>query len=175
MEGYKNSSNIEGILPWTRSCFVCGENNKRGLHLKSFLKGGKVIIRFSPDETLLGYCHIIHGGIATTLLDEVMTWAAIAHAGNAYVSVEISCRFKIPITKDTKLIIQGWFVEEKRKIVFTEGKIVAEENEDRCFVSATGKYMPMTDSGMALCEKDFVIAKESIHPSTFLNHDCSER
>ncbi len=162
METFKN---LEGILPWTYSCFVCGEKNTRGLHLKSFLKDGKVSIRFTPDETLLGYRHIIHGGIAMTLLDEVMTWAAIAYTRKACVSAEITCRFKMPISQGTKLLIEGNVLGERRKILITEGRIVAEEDEKKCFLTASGKYMPMSDSDMILCEKDFVLAKESIHPA----------
>ena len=58
---------LQGVLPWTKSCFVCGEQNPRGLHLRSRVEGELVIIDYTPRETDLGYRQIVHGGIAMTM------------------------------------------------------------------------------------------------------------
>ena len=69
-----------GTLPWTKSCFVCGQENPHGLHLKCRVDDGQVILEYTTQERDLGWRSIVHGGIVMTLMDEVMTWAAILAA-----------------------------------------------------------------------------------------------
>ena len=87
---------LSGTLPWTKSCFVCGESNPRGLQLKSRLVDGKVMLDYVTRETDLGWKHAVHGGVVMTLLDEVMTWAAMIASGNPCVAAEVSVRLVAP-------------------------------------------------------------------------------
>ena len=41
-------------LPWSRSCFVCGEDNPLGLRARSFLVGDQVELEFSPRPEYAG-------------------------------------------------------------------------------------------------------------------------
>ena len=64
-------------LPWSRSCFVCGENNPIGLKARSWIVNDIIELEFEPAEALAGWNSVTHGGLIATVLDEVMTWAAI--------------------------------------------------------------------------------------------------
>src|SRR5436309_2881661 len=64
-------------LPHTHSCFVCGESNVVGLNLR-FETDGKVVHgRFTPRAEHVGFRDVVHGGIISTLLDEIMVWACV--------------------------------------------------------------------------------------------------
>ena len=96
-----------GTLPWTKSCFVCGEDNRHGLKLKSHVENGIVTINYTPRDCDRGWKHIVHGGITVTLMDEVMTWAAMLEVKSACVAAEINSRLKQPIEVGQPLRIEG--------------------------------------------------------------------
>jgi len=153
---------LQGTLPWTRSCFVCGQDNPHGLHLKSRVEGDRVFLEYTPRESDLGYKHIVHGGIAITLLDEVMTWAAILAVRRVCVAAELTTRLKRPLQVGQKLTVEGYVTKKSSRIILTEGRILGENGEE--LLTATGKYMPMPADQVELTEKDFVISPEAIHP-----------
>lgn len=155
-------SGLTGNLPWTRSCFVCGQDNPHGLRLRSRIENGHVILNYTPRESDLGYRHIVHGGIAMTLLDEVMTWAAIAASRRVCVAAELSVRLKKPIQVGQALRVEGWVVKHTSRLILTEGLITGADGAGR--LAASGKYMPMPEEHARLTEKDFVSSPDVIPP-----------
>jgi len=56
--------------PNSRMCFVCGIENRVGLHLKFYTDDeGRCIARFHPKPEHQGYPGHLHGGIISALLD----------------------------------------------------------------------------------------------------------
>lgn len=154
---------LNGKLPWTRSCFVCGENNPHGLHSRSRIEDGRVVIDYTTREADRGYRHIMHGGLAVTLLDEVMTWAAISATGRVCVAAELNARLKQPIRVPEQLRVEGWTTRVTPRLILTEGRIIGPDGAER--LAATGKYIPMPKDQIELTEKDFVPSPETIPPS----------
>lgn len=159
-------SKIFGTLPWTKSCFVCGEENPHGLHLRSRYEDGCVRLDYETREEDVGYRHIVHGGIAMTLLDEVMTWAAIIEQGKICVAAELETRLKKPIEVGTSLRVEAWVSNSAKRICYTRGAISDASGVE--LLAAEGKYMPMPANDVELCEKDFVTSPDSIHPSKLM-------
>ena len=77
-------------------CFGCGAANPQGLHLTFTVTDNGVISTFTPLDVHQGYEHVVHGGIISTLLDEVMAWA-VAAAGIWAVTGEMQVRFRRPL------------------------------------------------------------------------------
>lgn len=153
---------LRGCLPWTKSCFVCGEENQRGLRLRSWIEDGIVSLEYRTRVEDVGYRHIVHGGISMTLLDEVMTWAAIVELGNICVAAELTTRFRAALSAEVDIRVEGRVDKATRRVCYTSGRIL--DADGREVLTAAAKYMPMPSSGIQLCEKDFVISPESIHP-----------
>jgi len=78
-------------------CFACGKENPDGLQLefKYSDDGSKVETTYIPPEKFQGWKGIVHGGIITTLLDEIMAKTAIKN-GYQVLTGEITTRFKNP-------------------------------------------------------------------------------
>ena len=150
-----------GTLPWTKTCFVCGEDNPNGLRLRSRIEGDRVVLDHVARESDLGYRHLVHGGISMTLLDEVMTWAAILTLKRACVAAELTVRLKEPVALGQSLRVEGWIASGKSRITLAEGRVVDERK--RVLATATGKYVPMPAGGLSLCVKDFVDSPEALH------------
>lgn len=149
-----------GTLPWTKTCFVCGVENPNGLHRRSCVEGDRVVLTHVTREADLGYRHLVHGGISMTLLDEVMTWAAILTFRKACVAAELTVRLKQPVVVGQALRVEGWITAAKPRLTVAEGRVVDEDGA--VLATASGKYVPMPGEGLHLCTKDFVESPEAL-------------
>lgn len=59
------------------SCFGCGPNNSFGIRMKFFSDEEAVYSYISVPKHMGGWQNIAHGGIVCTILDEIMSWAAL--------------------------------------------------------------------------------------------------
>lgn len=144
-----------GTLPWTKSCFICGEENAHGLRLRSRIEGDRVVLEHLTREEDVGWRHLVHGGLLMTLLDEVMTWAAILTFRDVSVAAELTVRLKAPVPVGRKIRAEGWTGTAKARLVATEGRLV--DDTGVLLATATGKYMAMPEGGHGFCAGDFVM------------------
>ena len=151
-----------GTLPWTRRCFVCGEANPHGLHQHSRIEGEWIVMDYTPREADLGYKSIVHGGITMTILDEVMTWAAIVSAHRGCVTAEITVRLRTPIAVGEPLRFAARVCAAKRLLVRTEAQVTRADGA--IAATATGVYVPMNASQLALNAADFVVHPDALDP-----------
>lgn len=99
-----------------RYCFICGEKNPVGLHLRFTLQEGRVFTEFIPQKIHQGYRDIVHGGIISAILDEAMVKAALLQ-GIPAVTAEMTVRFKNPLPAGEKTVIEAAIVKSNRKIM----------------------------------------------------------
>jgi len=58
--------------PNSNHCFVCGRDNKFGLHLEFYENApGEVVVEYTVPEQYQGYPGVVHGGVVAAMLDEV--------------------------------------------------------------------------------------------------------
>jgi len=108
-------------------CFVCGEKNPSGLHLKFSVHDGKVLTEFIPQKIHQGYKDIIHGGLISTLLDEAMVKVALMH-GMPAVTAEITVRFRNPLTAGEKAMVEAAMLKVNKKIIETSAIMKKTDN-----------------------------------------------
>ena len=161
-----NGAPPSGALPWTHHCLVCGQDNPRGFRLRSRVDGGVVVIDYTtrPEDT--GYRDLVHGGVGMTLLDEVMTWAAILAAGSACVAAEMSTRLLRPVTVGLALRVEGRVTRNARRLVLTAGRLLGPDGT--ALMEATGKYVPVPANQTALRAEDFVFSPATLSPAAVL-------
>ena len=83
---------MEPINQW---CFVCGKENPIGLQLKFIENTESYSTTFTPRPEHQGYDGIMHGGLVSTILDEVMAGYLHAKGYNA-VTAKLEVRFRKP-------------------------------------------------------------------------------
>lgn len=108
-------------------CFVCGEQNPSGLHLRFSLQDGKVRTEFTLQKVHQGYKDIIHGGLISTLLDEAMVKAALMQ-GMPAVTAEITVRFKAPLMAGEKALVEAMILKMNKKIIETSAIVKKTDN-----------------------------------------------
>lgn len=84
--------NLEPINQW---CFVCGKENPIGLQLDFIEKDESYSTTFTAGRQHQGYDGIMHGGLVSTILDEVMAGYLNAKGFNA-VTAKLEVRFRKP-------------------------------------------------------------------------------
>lgn len=85
------------INPWKGkgafNCFGCDENNPIGLKLEFYEDNEEVICHWNPAREHEGYINTVHGGIQSTLHDEIASWTIYVKAETAGVTTALNVRF----------------------------------------------------------------------------------
>src|SRR4030065_586627 len=87
-------------------CFVCGKKNPIGLKLDFSFDGKTITTEFVPQKEHQGYFNIVHGGIISTLLDEVMVKLAI-EMGMPAVTAHMDIRLRKALDIGKKITVQA--------------------------------------------------------------------
>ncbi|MCF8239902.1 MAG: PaaI family thioesterase [Melioribacteraceae bacterium] len=82
------------------NCFACSPKNELGLQMEFIEDGDEVICNWKPKDHLTGYANVIHGGIQTTLLDEIASWTIFIKLKTAGMTVSLNVDFKRPVLSD---------------------------------------------------------------------------
>ncbi len=124
-------------------CVVCGEENAFGLHARFFeLDNGELLGVFDPAEHHQSYPGRLHGGIASTLLDETIGRAINVADKDAWgVTVELTVRFRKPVPLDGEVRAIGRITRDSRRLFEGSGEIVL--SDGTVAVEASGKYMKL--------------------------------
>lgn len=165
MSGSHSITNL--WLPRTRHCFVCGVENPDGFRLRLRIEQNTVVADYESSVSDHGYRGIVHGGIAMTLLDEAMTWAAILATRSICVAAEMVTRFRSPMPVGARYRIEGRVVRSERRLVFTEGRVCCADGREAA--AASGKYVPRREAHEAVADIDFV---DPIPPELMLKPTC---
>ncbi|BCB95738.1 phenylacetic acid degradation protein [Dissulfurispira thermophila] len=121
-------------------CFACGKNNPCGLKLSFKYLNGKLTTEFIPHKIYQGYKDITHGGIITTILDEVMIQAAIAE-GMTPVTAEISVRFKNPLLTNKKVIAEAEIIKRGSRLIEAQSRLL-NSSDGTVIAEASAKLIP---------------------------------
>lgn len=137
----------------SKMCLVCGTQNSAGLHASFYeLEDGELLGVFRPREVHQGYPGRLHGGIASTLLDETIGRAMnIANPTEWGVTVELNVRFRKPVPLGEEVRAFARVTRDSRRLFEGTGEIVLEDGT--VAVEASGKYMKMPIADIA--EGDF--------------------
>jgi uncharacterized protein (TIGR00369 family) len=130
-------------IPLYSGCFVCGQENKVGLRARFFWDGEKAVCDFEATEAYAGYKNILHGGIVSTLLDEIMIKALLAE-GILSVTAEITIRLKKPVFTGDKIHLEGWKTAKEGDIYSTKGRAINQDG--KTVAEATAKYFEAKDN-----------------------------
>lgn len=103
-------------------CFACGKLNPIGLKMEFFESDGKYISKFTPGPEHQSYESVLHGGLISTMLDEVMGRYHCVRGIKA-VTARLETRFRNPTPVGQELTISGWVVKERGKLIEMAGSV----------------------------------------------------
>jgi uncharacterized protein (TIGR00369 family) len=104
-------------LPNSRehNCFGCSPVNSSGLQMKFFTDGVQMISQVSVPGHLCGWSNIVHGGVLTTILDEIMSWTALYFLKRITMTRSMQIEFMKPAFIQSPLRARGRVLETAGK------------------------------------------------------------
>ena len=130
---------VPGLRIAPHNCFACGTLNTTGMGLVHHVEPGRSWVELALEPRFEGWEGIAHGGIVTTILDEVMAWALVGE-DNWGVTARIAVDFKRPVPVGRQLRADGWITRSRRRIVDTEARLV-DADTGETLSTATGVYV----------------------------------
>lgn len=126
-----------------RMCFGCGQDNPYGLHLHVHQnEDGWWESDFVPQPFHCGWPGIVHGGILSTVLDEVMSYVAYGRGLFAF-TAKLSVDFKRYASPGQHLKVRSRAIRETRRIIDCYGEI--RKDDGMLIANAEGKMVVLTD------------------------------
>jgi uncharacterized protein (TIGR00369 family) len=121
------------------NCFACGSLNTHGLHLELHAGNGRCWTELELDRRFEGWEGIAHGGIVTTILDEVMAWALVDNDSWG-VTARVQVEFKRPVPIGRRIRGEGRVVDVRRRIVRAEG-LLRDSIDGTVLATAAGTFV----------------------------------
>ena len=117
------------INPWKGldgyMCFGCAPENPQGLHMEFYEDGEDIVAFWEPESHYQGWLETLHGGIQTTMMDELAGWVVLRKLQTSGVTSRLDARFLKSIsTREPRLMIRGRIKEQKRNAIFIETNFV---------------------------------------------------
>ncbi|HPM03990.1 MAG: PaaI family thioesterase [Candidatus Cloacimonetes bacterium] len=119
--------------PVFKNCFVCGQDNPIGLKLNFQYNENTAWCFWETHSDYEGYPGIIHGGIISTLLDEVMA-KTILSGGQTAVTTELNIKYKKPALVNKKYKVTGTILYQKKRMIECSA-IMSEADDDKHIIA----------------------------------------
>ena len=87
-----------------------------------------VISNWEPKKHLAGYGNILHGGIQSTILDEIASWVVYVKVKTAGVTATLNVKYKNTVFTDKgKLTIRAKLVDQNKKFATIHAELLNSE------------------------------------------------
>ncbi len=163
-----------------RSCMVCGDPSYNKDTLNLFFESheeNRVTASFWVAPRYQGYNGLLHGGMASTLLDAAMT-QCLFYAGIQALTAELTVRYIAPVKVEQEVIISAQLVSEKRGIYHLDASL---KDGQQILVKAKAKFLrprvgerwlqikktDSRDSGKRQYKQKIIVSKHSASRSLF--------
>ena len=141
----------------SHDCFACSPVNSSGLQMKFFTNEKAVYSRVTVPTHLCGWNNVAHGGVVSTILDEIMSWAALYLLKRITLTQSMTVEFIKPVTISETMEAEGKVLEVKGKrdavvegvIYNADGKVCARSTGTfKVFSPAVAKRLKIADDEM---------------------------
>jgi acyl-coenzyme A thioesterase PaaI-like protein len=130
-------------------CFACGTANPIGLNLSFYKEGEYVCSELTLGKNYEGWENMAHGGIVSTLLDEVMSWAMIYFRRIFFVTRSMKLKYIKPVPLYRLLTVKGTIIEgEKKRLCKAKGLIYDEDKN--ILVKGEASFAILSDKDLYL-------------------------
>ena len=147
-----------------QTCFACGEKNYAGLQMEFFTDGQRLYSFLRIPAKMAGWDQTIHGGIVSTILDEIMGWGVIYLCKKIGVTKTITVDFVKPVFADQEMTVVGEIrAKESGRSVLMSGEIYNSESVLCARANAEFKVLdPKVAIRLGLVSEDYMRMFEPI-------------
>jgi uncharacterized protein (TIGR00369 family) len=123
-------------------CFVCGQRNPCGLHVKFAYEDGHIIANFTGDEQHQGFPGVVHGGVLASLLDETMGRVTVPDH-QWVMTARLELRYRAPAPVGIPLRITAEATDIRARLVRVHGWITPQDDPSQILCEADGTFLPL--------------------------------
>ena len=117
-------------------CYVCGPDNPFGLRVPFEQEGAEgSVARYIARTEHGGWNGILHGGVTFSLMDEALGWALFFQQKPS-VTAKVTTRFNKPVPIGAPLVIRGWVVRERSRMVDARAEVRSDDSSNTLFAEA---------------------------------------
>ena len=98
--------------PEGHHCFACGTANPIGLQLEFYRSGEHICSDITLGKNHVGWENIAHGGIISTILDEVMSWAILYFKREFFLTRKMQVKYIRPVLVEKPLTMKGSILDD---------------------------------------------------------------
>jgi len=98
-------------------CFGCAIDHPSGFHLQFEREGDAMVTRFTPRPQDQGPPGIMHGGLVTTLADEIAAWTVIGLRERFGFTAAIEARLSAPVRVGVEVVGRGTIASDTPRIL----------------------------------------------------------
>ena len=124
-------------------CFACGSENPHGLHMTFETNGKDIRSLIIVPPHMRGWSNLVHGGILSTMCDEIMSWSAIYLLHRFILTRSLQVNYIKPVFINRELTVRGFVkerIDERNAIVGAE---ILDQNREIC-TTAQGEFVLFT-------------------------------
>jgi acyl-coenzyme A thioesterase PaaI-like protein len=157
-------------VPWRTlpgyRCFGCSPVNDRGLQLTFTDVGDGIETRLLFDRAYESYPGVVHGGILTTVCDEIMGNLLVLRVGRSLFTTTLRTRYLSPLAVGTpyRCVATTGATGEDAPLYRAHAEIV--DHDGRVLVTAAGTYHSISDeqsrARMALSDEDAELVERAL-------------
>ncbi len=132
---------VTGVQNVSRMCAVCGMENTSSLGARFYtLESGELAGVFMPQEEHQGYPGRLHGGLASTILDETIGRAVNMTDPDAWgVTIELTVKYRKPVPLDGEVVARARITKDSGRMFEGSGEIRLADGS--VAVEARGRYL----------------------------------
>ncbi|MHA2246767.1 MAG: PaaI family thioesterase [Candidatus Hodarchaeales archaeon] len=112
---------------WEFNCFGCSPTNDHGLQLRFYLSDNGCFTECTISDHFCGFAGMVHGGIITTLLDEISAWTITSRLFRVGITSEITTSYLNPVRANTKIRLEGEISNYNEKSAVVRSKITSSD------------------------------------------------
>lgn len=125
-------------------CFGCGPDHPYGFRLRFSREGDEIVTRFTPGERYQGPPGIMHGGLVSTLADEVAAWAVIGICGKFGFTATFDAKLHLPVRIGVPVEGRSVVIKDSRRIIGVGVRIV---QSGKVAMSGTFRFVVLDKGG----------------------------
>lgn len=98
-------------------CFGCSSENPHGLQLEFSRSGSKVVASHIPAAHFQGWSGMVHGGILSTLVDELAVWTIVGMRRKVGLTRDLEIHFRRPMYVGEEIQLSGSIEDESGPLI----------------------------------------------------------
>ena len=135
-------------------CFACGTNNPIGLKLNFYRQGNSICSDVVLSRNHVGWQNMAHGGIISTLLDEIMSWTVIYFKKAFSVTRQIQVRYLRPVPVEVPVTVKGTITSDGTSRSCRAEAILL-DSEDNTLAKGEGEFVILGENKLTALPEEF--------------------